>query len=84
MFLHLLPLNSYYFEMLLLSSHAPFHLKQRKVPGKTTHSFYLLLVLGHTKGFWDLLRQFLHYLHKITYLYKIHGTAVLLIMIIPC
>ena len=70
--------------MLLLSSHAPFHLKHRKVPGKTTHSFYVLLVLGHAKEFWDLLRQFLHYLHKITYLYKIPSTAVLLVMIILC
>ena len=76
MFLHLLPLNSYYFEMFLLSSHAPFHLKQRKVPRTTTHSLYLLLVSGHAKEFSGLLRQFLHYLHKIFFLCKIPGTAV--------
>ena len=43
MFLHLLPLNSYYFEMFLLSSSSLFHLKQRKVPGTTTLSLYPLL-----------------------------------------
>ena len=60
MFLHLLPLNSYYFEMFLLSPHVQFHLKQRKVPDTTTHSFYLLLVSDHAKEFWGLLRQFHH------------------------